>query len=827
MPVSYIPSAEQLVDRQKTTAKKRRRNQNAEIDELSKLLPVKPLPLSTLMAAGDGGPTDQAANGGKNQPVDKISVLRITSTFLKFQEFLKTGYYGSMETQGIPTDSRGVVRELFADALDGFLLALDKDATILFASEPITSYIGLTQHDVIGQNLVDITHPDDQEIISDNLSPKDTLPPGITNKSQDTQPRQFYIRFKCTMSPGRVQLSRFNSYTMVQVTGNLKVQIPHSGSGIEQGDRKEVVGFVGECRLIESTASILEISIPQSYFTTTISMEMRIISVESQMQELIGFSTEDFVGSRLRDYFHPADYTKLIPCEVMLMHTGHAVSPLFRFMSSNGDWVWMQMEGILRFKPGTKQRQFWEVKVKMVSQEEGRISLIEQSELYAPNPDPSQDMLNPHKDCNFLSKLNDPTHRCRSEEGAEPIVRALTGANLPHRLVEGVLHGREMGMRQLPGNVKQLLHHNEADVFKVKLRKSLADGTWGTPDLEPDSVVMSPPLMPVRSPSATGQCQGRPVHSPTPSTLSNSSATSGATPSLKTHHPVDHTHHPASSATSTGELIPCYSTIPLSVDVCSPASSHAPLQGPPSKPGHSLLSYGDVRSPGSSAVPSPASSVMASSLSPAPSSLSGSLSRGSLKRKSAPGFEAESFSFKPPHAAIASTFGNTSTNFLTGFAQVPFQDSVPSQFQQDCHAQVPFQDSIPSQFQRDHLSEITPPTSVIGSGMDTTDSELSEILENFDSNSIPGSQILNQNGDEVLQQLIMGGSPNPSTEEIRYYGSADVSNGHMISATHHMMSGDVTVSAAGQYLAGQQQNSGDVINAGNSSDIMEILSQFI
>lgn len=68
---------------------------------------------------------------------------------------------------------------------------------------------------------------------------------------------------------------------MVQVTGNLKVQILPSDSKMDE-EVKTVVGFVGECRLIESTASILEISIPQSYFTTTISMDMKIVSVESQ-----------------------------------------------------------------------------------------------------------------------------------------------------------------------------------------------------------------------------------------------------------------------------------------------------------------------------------------------------------------------------------------------------------------------------------------------------------------------------------------------------------------------------------------------------------------
>ena len=84
------------MDRQKTTAKKRRRNQNAEIDELAKLLPIKPLP--TPAAPFLSEPEGEASSRAKaNQAVDKISVLRITSTFLKFQEFLSNGYFCEWE----------------------------------------------------------------------------------------------------------------------------------------------------------------------------------------------------------------------------------------------------------------------------------------------------------------------------------------------------------------------------------------------------------------------------------------------------------------------------------------------------------------------------------------------------------------------------------------------------------------------------------------------------------------------------------------------------------------------------------------------------------
>jgi len=55
--------------------------------------------------------------------------------------------------------------------MDGFLLVLDKDGEILFASEGITEYVGLSQQDVVGQNLFDITQTDDAKKIEDCLKP--------------------------------------------------------------------------------------------------------------------------------------------------------------------------------------------------------------------------------------------------------------------------------------------------------------------------------------------------------------------------------------------------------------------------------------------------------------------------------------------------------------------------------------------------------------------------------------------------------------------------------------------------------------------------------
>ena len=72
---------------------------------------------------------------------------------------------------------------------------------------------------------------------------------------------------------------------MIQVSGNLKVYVPFQShmEPKQEGAESEpqVLGFVGECRPIESTSSILEVTIPQSHFTSTVNLEMKIISVEA------------------------------------------------------------------------------------------------------------------------------------------------------------------------------------------------------------------------------------------------------------------------------------------------------------------------------------------------------------------------------------------------------------------------------------------------------------------------------------------------------------------------------------------------------------------
>ena len=76
---THTHSAEQLERRHQESARKRRRNQNSEIDELAALLPIKQP--STL---GNG-----IVARGRNQRIDKMSILRLTSAYLKLQKYME------------------------------------------------------------------------------------------------------------------------------------------------------------------------------------------------------------------------------------------------------------------------------------------------------------------------------------------------------------------------------------------------------------------------------------------------------------------------------------------------------------------------------------------------------------------------------------------------------------------------------------------------------------------------------------------------------------------------------------------------------------------
>ena len=74
----HTHSSRQSAAKKKSTSRKRRQNQNEEIHELASLVPLSSSQLGGLIPNNGGNP-------------QTMSVLRLTTTFLKLQSFIKDG----------------------------------------------------------------------------------------------------------------------------------------------------------------------------------------------------------------------------------------------------------------------------------------------------------------------------------------------------------------------------------------------------------------------------------------------------------------------------------------------------------------------------------------------------------------------------------------------------------------------------------------------------------------------------------------------------------------------------------------------------------------
>lgn len=445
----------------------------------------------------------------------------------------------------------------------------------------------------------------------------------------------------------------------------------------------------------------------------------------------------------------------------------------------------------------------------LCSQKEGRLALLEQSELYTSNSDPNQDMLNPHKDRNFLSRLTDTTHTCHPDEGAAPIIRSLQSVDVSDSVIDGVLQGREMGLDILPGKVKRVLHHNQADAFKAKVRKMMDEGTWGKPDTPPDTPSLVTPTN-TTSPVPEGTVSPAltlvsSLSSNVSSDVTTSSLSSEATTSL---------------SNSGGFVMPSLPPTGHALPTVAP-----PLQTP-SLPTTTTVSVG-----GESAGPPAAGMTQFQDTDP---NLIPMFDPGTTVDAAAAAATGRALTLSPAQA-VASVFGSTSTDSIPTFTAA-LQDNTNSPSTAAVDNPIPSEFSPPAAHQLPPFQQPQQPP--------LQSEELNHILEEMDS--IPdlqeqcytGDDDDDDNGDQILEELLMNAADvinSPSSDEIRYYDEAGttstttpttglcyITSDVTVSTMHH---GNLANAGKGKQLRNQDQS---VMNSGvvGNSDVLDILSQF-
>ncbi|XP_069569191.1 endothelial PAS domain-containing protein 1 [Brachyistius frenatus] len=309
-------------------ARKRRRVESDVFGDLSRLLPLQPCIRDNL---------------------DKPSVIRLTLSYIRMHTLLKENTGKKAETRhtvgyqqvvegGVELsdcdggrDEEEKERESFVASeetnmylriLEGFLMILSTEGDMIFLSDNVGKYMGLTQTELMGHNIFEYTHPCDHEEIRNNLR----LP---AEEVWCGEKRDFVMRIKSALTHrGRSANFKSATWKVLHCQGRAKVS---------------VAPFPVSCLFLTCRPLPLSHTLLSTHtFTSQHSMDMRFTYCDEKVTSLLGYSAEELLGRSIYDLCHALDTNCLNKNHMNLCMKSQSVSGHYRMLVRGGGYVWVE-----------------------------------------------------------------------------------------------------------------------------------------------------------------------------------------------------------------------------------------------------------------------------------------------------------------------------------------------------------------------------------------------------------------------------------------------------------------------------------------------------
>lgn len=350
-------------DGAKSNPSKRHRDRlNSELDRLAGLLPF---------------PEDVIAS------LDKLSILRLSVSFLRTKSFftvalrdqLSNGVNKSGQTAG-SADGRVPEGELLLQALNGFVLVVTAEGTIFFCSHTIQDYLGFHQTDVMHQSVFELIHTEDQQEFRRNLhwalnppagpggapaGPPDgdpAPPPSsyLVSYDPDQLPpenssfleRGFVCRFRCL-------LDNSSGFLALNIQGRLKFL---HGQSRQRCDGEGPASAPPQLALFAIATplqppAILEIRTRNMIFRTKHKLDFTPMACDAKGKIVLGYTEAELrVRGSGYQFIHAADMLYCAENHVRMMKTGESGLTVFRLLTKDNRWTWVQANARLVYKNG-------------------------------------------------------------------------------------------------------------------------------------------------------------------------------------------------------------------------------------------------------------------------------------------------------------------------------------------------------------------------------------------------------------------------------------------------------------------------------------------
>ncbi|XP_043549034.1 aryl hydrocarbon receptor-like [Chiloscyllium plagiosum] len=351
-----------LADGVKSNPSKRHRDRlNCELDRLAGLLPFTEDVTSSL---------------------DKLSILRLSVSYMRSKTFFRvalknhscnkiadgSGNHGNRKVLGL---ADGVLPEgeLLLQALNGFVLVITADGLIFYVSHTIQDYLGFHQTDVMHQSVYELIHTEDQQEIRRNLhwalnppsiskagdaltGEKATSTDVICYNPEQLPPehtsfleRNFVCRFRCL-------LDNSSGFLALNFQGRLKF-LHGQNKKAEDGTPipPQLALFAVATPL--QPPSILEIRTRNMIFRTKHKLDFTPLACDAKGKIVLGY-TEAELRARGTGYqfIHAADMLHCAENHVRMIKTGESGLTVFRLLTKDNRWAWVQANARLVYKNG-------------------------------------------------------------------------------------------------------------------------------------------------------------------------------------------------------------------------------------------------------------------------------------------------------------------------------------------------------------------------------------------------------------------------------------------------------------------------------------------
>ncbi|KAL0963892.1 hypothetical protein UPYG_G00314970 [Umbra pygmaea] len=352
----------------KSNPSKRHRDRlNGELERLASLLPF-PEEVTTSL--------------------DKLSILRLSVSYLRAKNFFTVALKnctGSGELANGGSDDNSIATgladswlpegEFLLQALNGFVLVVTNEGNIFYSSHTIQDYLGFHQTDVMHQSLYELVHTDDQQELRRNLhwalnppaimapvaplgdSHPDAETDSSTNAIVTYDPEQlppenssflernFVCRFRCL-------LDNSSGFLALSLQGRLKFLHGQKQRQVNGGQAPSQLALFAIATPLQPP-SILEIRTKNMIFRTKHKLDFTPMACDAKGKIVLGYTEAELrVRGSGYQFIHAADMLHCAENHVRMMKTGESGLTVFRLLTKENRWKWVQANARLVYKNG-------------------------------------------------------------------------------------------------------------------------------------------------------------------------------------------------------------------------------------------------------------------------------------------------------------------------------------------------------------------------------------------------------------------------------------------------------------------------------------------